>query len=256
MKERKLLTEQSYIYIGRDGRVEPQSEEILTEHNVTIVINDRPAGMVTCIPEHLEALVLGRLLTEGIIGSMADVTALQISEDADRIQVEVSGGSAEVTGQMLLQGNHTGNDGYRVPGEMAPVVPIAWKQEWIFALADHFAAGTPLHNITWATHSCILAKDGEILFTCEDISRHNALDKVIGYALRNGIPLPRCTVYSSGRIPTDMAAKAIRAGIPILVSKASPTASAIALAKRCRLTLICAARKDRMKLFSGSFPEA
>ena len=59
------------------------------------------------------------------------------------------------------------------------------------------------------------------LFSCEDIGRHNALDKVIGYALRHQIDLTECMVYSSGRIPTDMAMKAIYAGIPVLSSKAS-----------------------------------
>lgn len=255
MKTQKLLETCSYTYIGRDGKVEVQSEEVLAEHSVTICLNGTPAGNVTCIPEHLELLVLGRLLTEGLLFSMQDVTGLEITEDAAQVRVQLANSNAALPAQTLLRGNSTGNDAYAVSRQMQPVVPIPWKPEWIFALADHFAAGTPLHEITWATHSCILAQDDRILFTCEDISRHNALDKVIGYALMNGIPLSRCTVYSSGRIPTDMAAKAIRAGIPILASKASPTSAAVRLAHQHQLTLICAARRDRMKLFSGSMPE-
>lgn len=117
-------------------------------------------------------------------------------------------------------------------------------------MADTFADGMPLHGVTFATHSCLLARRDEILFSCEDIGRHNALDKVIGYALRHQIDLTECMVYSSGRIPTDMAMKAIYAGIPVLSSKASPTTEAIELAKAYRLTLVCAARRDRMKVFS------
>lgn len=98
-------------------------------------------------------------------------------------------------------------------------------------MADAFADGSPLHGITFATHSCILAQKDHILFSCEDIGRHNALDKVIGYALRHNIDLHQCMVYSSGRIPTDMTLKVIHAGIPILSSKASPTSEAIDLAK-------------------------
>ena len=113
-----------------------------------------------------------------------------------------------------------------------------------------FADGSPLHGITFATHSCILAQKDHILFSCEDIGRHNALDKVIGYALRHNIDLHQCMVYSSGRIPTDMTLKVIHAGIPILSSKASPTSEAIDLAKKYHLTLICAARRDRMKVFT------
>ena len=111
----------------------------------------------------------------------------------------------------------------------------------------------PLHAATWATHSCFLARNGEILFSCEDIGRHNAMDKAIGYALRNGIPLSECMVYSSGRIPTDMAKKAIRAAIPVLISKAAPTRQAIALAHTYGLTLICAARRDSMRQYTGFY---
>ena len=117
-------------------------------------------------------------------------------------------------------------------------------------MADAFADGSPLHGITFATHSCNLAQKDNILISCEDIGRHNALDKVIGYALRHNIDLHQCMVYSSGRIPTDMTLKVIHAGIPILSSKASPTSEAIDLAKKYHLTLICAARRDRMKVFT------
>lgn len=252
MDHQNLLEECSYSYIGRDGIIEPRTEAVLIEHSVAVCINGIPAGNITCIPEHLELLVLGRMLTEGIITSMADVAALQLSENACKIEVSLRNGcSSVIPGQTVLKSNHTGNDAYSADKGMSPVTPVFWKPEWIFHMADCFAAGTPLHEKTWATHSCILGREGEILFTCEDISRHNALDKVIGFALKNGIPLKACMVYSSGRIPTDMAAKGIRAGIPILISKASPTAAAVSLARRCNLTLICAARKDRMKLFSG-----
>lgn len=73
---------------------------------------------------------------------------------------------------------------------------------------------------------------------------------VSGYDLRHNIDLHQCMVYSSGRIPTDMTLKVIHAGIPILSSKASPTSEAIDLAKKYHLTLICAARRDRMKVFT------
>lgn len=254
METQKLLEDCTYTYIGRDGTTEPRAEEVLAEYSVDVCINGMPAGKVTCIPEHLDLLVLGRMLTEGIISSMADIAELRLSGDSARIEVFLTDRSAVIPGQPMLKGNHTGNDAYIVDKKMASVAPIFWRPEWVFHMADCFAAGTPLHEKTWATHSCILARQADILFTCEDISRHNALDKVIGFALKNGIPLSACMVYSSGRIPTDMAAKGIRAGIPILVSKASPTAAAVSLARSCDLTLICAARKDRMKLFSGSLP--
>ena len=65
-------------------------------------------------------------------------------------------------------------------------------------------------------------KTGAFLRLAEDIGRHNALDKVLGWALMQGIPLEECIVYTSGRIPVDMVMKVIRAGVPVLASKAMP----------------------------------
>ena len=83
----------------------------------------------------------------------------------------------------------------------------------------------------------------------EDLGRHNALDKVIGAALMQGIDLKQCALFSSGRLPTDMVAKAIRAGVPVLASKAAPTAQGIELAKKYRLTLITGVREDKLTVY-------
>lgn len=228
-----LTTECSHTHISRDGIVKEQKEEILNEHALTVEVNGNNLLHIVCLPQFLPELVLGRLCSEGIISSTDDVKELTISQDGEIASVFLSSTVSSI------------------PKEPAVLTSIDWKPEWIFALADKFAEGMPLHEKTWATHSCILAVQDKILFDCEDIGRHNALDKVIGYALRNQIPLSKCTIYSSGRVPLDMAMKAIRAGVPLYVSKAAPTQKTIKAAKKYNLTLICAARRDRMKLFSA-----
>ena len=265
-----LLSAETYTYISRDGDCHTESEPVLTEHILDVYLNDRLTMKLVCIPQYLTELVLGRLLTEGILEDASDVEQIYICEHGRRARVVLrerkpeKGISRDCESDRepfteltpsCCTGNHILNDYFLTGKPVKPVTPISWKAEQVFDLADRFHAGMPLHGQTWATHSCFLAKDGQLLFQCEDIGRHNALDKAIGYALRHGIPLSRCMVYSSGRIPTDMAMKAIRAGIPILASKASPTAEAIALAKEYGLTLVCAARRDRMKLFAGTKPE-
>ena len=265
-----LLSAETYTYIGRDGNCHTESEPVLTEHILDVYLNDRLTMKLVCIPQYLTELVLGRLLTEGILEDASDVEQIYICEHGRRARVVLrerkpeKGISRDCEADRepfteltpsCCTGNHILNDYFLTGKPVKPVTPISWKAEQVFDLADRFHAGMPLHGQTWATHSCFLAKDGQLLFQCEDIGRHNALDKVIGYALRHDIPLTECIVYSSGRIPTDMAMKAIRAGIPILASKASPTAEAIALAKEYGLTLVCAARRDRMKLFAGTKPE-
>ena len=230
------LTPVAHWLIFRDGTRQDEVAPYLNEHSMEVFLNGHKAMELVCVPQFLPELVLGRLLTENLIHGIEDVGQLRISDDGSR---------ADVTLQ------NPGNPILPESAPLQPVKPIFWKTEWIFQLADCFAQGMPLHAATWATHSCFLARNGEILFSCEDIGRHNALDKAIGYALRNGVPLSECLVYSSGRIPTDMAKKAIRAAIPVLISKAAPTRQAIALAHTYGLTLICAARRDSMRQYTG-----
>ena len=126
-----------------------------------------------------------------------------------------------------------------------------WKKEWIFALAGDFARGTLLHKKTKGTHSCYLGVAGETVFAVEDIGRHNALDKVIGYAALHHIAFEECIVFTSGRVPTDMVMKVIAVGIPVLASKAVPTDAAIELAQLRGLTLICRAWEDSFEIYTG-----
>ena len=256
-----LLETKEYRFISRDGQLISKQEQILKEHLIDVYLNDHLTMKLVCLPQYLTELVLGRLLTERIIDSISDIEQIYICEYGKRAKVYLNKSSKTISQNpendsfveitpTCCTGNHILND-YFVSGQLPkPVTSIEWKPEWIFQMADAFADGMPLHSTTFATHSCLLARNDQILFSCEDIGRHNALDKVIGYALRNQIDLRECTVYSSGRIPTDMAMKAIYAQIPILASKASPTVEAIELAKEYHLTLICAARRDRMKVFS------
>lgn len=232
-----LLKNVGYQYIGRDGESCEETEKVLIEHLVDVYVNDQLIMKLVCIPQYLTELVLGRLLTEGIIRTAEEINQIYICEFGKRAKVILQNPPAQAASPHIQA-----------------VTPVSWKTSWIFDLADRFSSGMPLHSQTWATHSCFLACEGRLLFQCEDIGRHNALDKAVGYALRNHIDLTKCAVYSSGRIPTDMAMKAIRAGIPILASKASPSDQAVELAKTYGLTLICAARRDRMKQFSGPAP--
>lgn len=257
----KLLREADCLQLNRSGENEKRAGILLHEHLTDIYINERLTMKLVCIPEHLPELVTGRLLTEGIIRTAGDVKAIYICEYGTHARVYLkdtvskTGASDDfVELTPTCCGNHILNDNFRTGQTLEPVAPIPWKASWIYSLADRFAEGMPLHRETWCTHSCFLAMEDRLLFQCEDIGRHNALDKAIGYALLHEIDLTRCVIYSSGRIPTDMAEKAIRAGIPVLSSKASPTREAVELAKQYGLTLVCNARRDSMKIYAGEPP--
>ena len=95
-----------------------------------------------------------------------------------------------------------------------------------------------LFQSTGCAHSCALVTDGAVQCYMEDIGRHNALDKVIGFALKNGIPIAKSIVFTSGRISQDYLEKVIKAGFKIVVSRAAVTASAVALARAENITML------------------
>ena len=136
-------------------------------------------------------------------------------------------------------------------------MPVEWKPEAVFRIADEFALDKTVHARTRGAHSAFLCDlDGRILCMREDIGRHNAFDKVVGWALLNGVDLAKCMLYTSGRVPSDMASKAIRAGIPILVSKSVATDQGVALARAYGLTLICEAKPMQFDLVNQASCQA
>ena len=95
-----------------------------------------------------------------------------------------------------------------------------------------------LFQSTGCAHSCALVTEGKVMCCREDIGRHNALDKVIGFALKNGIPIANSIVFTSGRISRDYLEKVIKAGFRIVVSRAAVTAAAVELARTENITML------------------
>lgn len=228
-KEKALTKQVDYKYLSRDGAAHDETEPFLCEHDLLLAVDGQPTMNFTCIPTYLPEMILGYLMTEGLISGISDVSGIEICEDGSVANVSLAVSDTEVV--------------------RASVPQLDWSPDWIFDLADRFAEGMPLHSRTFATHSSFLSRLGSFSFSCEDLSRYVAFDKVVGYAMLNDIPLEECIIYLSGRIPVDMVEKALAAGLPLLSSKASPTFEAVELARAEGLPLICAARRDRMKIF-------
>lgn len=221
-----------HLLVKNTGEEKTEKSRIITEHTLRININDVPTLSITCTDSHLLYLILGALFSNHYAQSPEDEST---TFSADRTEAWVTLMNAAPSANTALS---------TLPSHV-------WKDEWVFALTRKFAEGMPLHKETQGTHSCILAQGDTILFYTEDISRHNAVDKIIGYTLFNDIDRSQTILYSSGRVPYDMAEKVIRAGIPVLVSKSVPTKQAVELAKQYGLTLICRAHTDSFEVFAG-----
>ncbi|MBO5496832.1 MAG: formate dehydrogenase accessory sulfurtransferase FdhD [Oscillospiraceae bacterium] len=222
--------------------------QLAVEHHIRVFLNARLAMQLVCTPEHLDELVVGRLYTEGLIESPEEILGLHICQKGLEAKVLLPVDSVSclrredaetvssccTDNRVLLAGAN---------GELPHLSPIPWQEEQVRTLAEFALREAPLYQATQAVHSCALAQNGELLCLREDLGRHNALDKVIGYALLQGLDLTSYMLFTTGRLPTDMLRKVIRAGIPLLISKTYPTELSVSLAKGAGLTLVTV-RKD------------
>lgn len=242
---------------GDSAAGETVEREILREHHLEIVVNEQTIARLVCTAEDLENLVVGRLITEQIISGAEDIERLYLCESGNRARVFLkkdvrfcAAWPEEPTcctdNKVLLQ---------PVEAETKQLQSVVWKPEWIFGLADAFAEDFRLHKRTGGIHGCMLGREGRVLYQTEDIGRHNAMDKAIGYAARTGIAPESCMLFTTGRVPTDMVRKAVAAGIPVLVSKAVPTQEAVEMARKYGLTLICRAWPDSFEVYADGSAE-
>ena len=247
----------------RDGRTIP----IPSEHLMEIWVNDRLTMKVTCTGQYLPELVLGRLLTEDIIGAAEEVEEIRICEAGVTARVYLLPGrpeSGQGTGRpdkepeevpvtpTCCTGNRILDHFFSGGRPLRRLPPLIWDPDRIRILAEDAEREDmfPLYAATHAVHACSLMADDRIAFRCEDIGRHNALDKAIGYALRSGLDLRGAVLFTTGRVPTDMALKVIRGGVPVLAARKVPTAEAVELAEQYGLTILQAGRCGDLRQFT------
>lgn len=122
----------------------------------------------------------------------------------------------------------------------------------LFTLQDIALMNQPGFQYTGGLHAATLFdSDGNLLLTREDVGRHNALDKLVGAAMRQNISLQKDKILVlSGRVSFEMVQKAVRAGIPIMAAAGAPTHLSIRLATEKGLTLIGFLKKDRFNIYS------
>ena len=256
--------------VTAEGAMRKTEEEIICERELEVSVNGTPAFRLTCTPEHLTELVLGRLYTERIIRSSDEVERLFICGEGNIAEVILrediplrpfSGSEPTCcTGnRQLVERADTADISARISNKSGSAsdnssslsLPTAEpRPEDVFRLAEKFREDGALHRNTSGTHSCyIRLGDGRIL-SFEDIGRHNALDKAVGAMLLEGAEPAECMLFTTGRVAADMVTKVAGAGVPVLISKAVPTDAAVRLAKESGLTLICRAWPDSYTRFT------
>lgn len=214
----------------REGKNQELEDELLSEYKLDIYVDGKWFMQCFCTPVDLENLVIGRLFTEEVIEKIQDIQECIICEEEQCAYVTLK--------------KHKKND-CKKRNET-----FFWEPEWVFKLADAFGKDTILHKSTSCAHSCFLAQQDKMLYAAEDIGRHNAIDKVIGWAICKQINLEESILYTSGRVPVNMVQKAVRAKIPLIISKAVATKDAVLFAQENGISVIGETKRNCMKVYT------
>jgi FdhD protein len=239
------LVEHPEIIQHDNGGAVVKTDVVLKEYRLFINVNEVTNYHVTCTRTSLEALVVGYLFAENLISDQGDIHEITLNETDGSAYVKIIGAGVP---QQTRTGTTAAMDFFDTYTKLKDEFRVSGQR--VLAAVSECCERSELFLSTGCVHSCALCDPSGIMFFEEDISRHNALDKIIGDAVINQIRLDRCYVVTSGRVPLDMMDKIVRAGIPLTASRSAPTDSAIRLAKKCNVTLIGFARGSRMNLYS------
>ena len=233
---------------------ESERDELAVEEPLEIRVNGRPIAVTMRTPGHDEELAIGFLLSEGVAvldaqptvdlaANTIDVTALDFDEERLSRHFYTSS-SCGVCGKGALEAVAVAAP--RVESDLT--VPA----ELVARLPDLLRTAQPGFAATGGLHATgLFAPSGELLCVREDVGRHNAMDKVIGSAQREGLlPLDQALLCVSGRLSFELVQKAAVAGCPIMVAVGAPSSLAVDLAQDRGLTLCGFVRDGRLNVYS------
>lgn len=251
-----------------EGVVRSVQDSLAAEEPLEIRVGGKPLTVTMRTPGNDLELAAGFLLTEGIIESRAQVASLRAAtplrgSTSNAVEVDLK---ENVFDQGDLQRNFFAASSCGICGKatieairrrgLAPLERgFEIDAELLCRLPEILQTEQEVFSRTGGLHAAALfAQSGELLGVREDIGRHNAVDKMIGWALmEKRIPLSRHVMMVSGRGGFEIVQKALSAGIPILASVSAPSSLAVKLAREFGMTLVGFLRGRRFVVYSGQF---
>lgn len=241
---------------GRETSYE-LDDEIAAEFPLTIRLDGEEFATLVCSPDRLTDLVVGFLASEGVIRTMDDIKQLSIDEEGGFAYVDLHrpqstakelhskrwiGSCCGKSRQFYLHSD--ARTARTIHGGTSITV------DRCFELMDRLQSSSAMFQATGGVHNAMLWNEDGTMEVCSDIGRHNALDKLFGYCIRNRIQAKSCVIAFSGRLSSEVVLKAAKIGCPILLSKSAPTDLALRLAEELGLTCVGFIRADSMNVYT------
>ncbi|MFI1962981.1 formate dehydrogenase accessory sulfurtransferase FdhD [Streptomyces pathocidini] len=266
------VTERRRVIRIRGESVSTRPDTLVAEEPLEIRLGGRPLAITMRTPGDDFALAAGFLVSEGVLGSAEELANIVYCAGATAegvntynvVDVQLAPGvpvpditlernvyttsSCGLCGKASLEAVRT-----TARWPIADTPPVRVAPALLSALPGRLRAAQRVFDRTGGLHAAgLFSAEGELLDLREDVGRHNAVDKLIGRALRSGsLPLSRTILLVSGRASFELAQKAVMAGIPVLAAVSAPSSLAVDLAAESGLTLVGFLRGDSMNVYAG-----
>lgn len=266
------VTERRRVLRIRGGAADHRADTLVAEEPLEIRLNGRPLAITMRTPGDDFALATGFLVSEGVLAAADEVAnvvycAGATAEGVNTYNVvDVTLARGVPLPDISLERNVYTSSSCGLCGKAsldavrtATRLPIArtglprLTPQLLAALPERLREGQAVFERTGGLHAAALfSGDGELLDLREDVGRHNAVDKLVGRALRDGrLPLADRILMVSGRASFELAQKAVMAGVPVLAAVSAPSSLAVDLARESGLTLVGFLRGDSMNVYAG-----
>ncbi len=223
-------------------------DPVMVEETIELVINGTKLSSIVTTPDQHIELAIGYMITEGAVQSRDDIEDYR--EENGRVYLKIRSFEHFDLWYELRSSGCIGVNWERRDDGVS--LPVDTKFEIGVLLDSLKYLYSETQDRTHGAHTaCLIAADGTLKHKALDIGRHNAIDKVVGAATLAGDDLTRMFLLSSGRQPAGMVMKAVRAKIPLILSKAAPISSGIDSARRANATLCCFADREKVNVFSA-----
>jgi FdhD protein len=243
--------------------VNENGEEVPTaiagEHPLTLYVDKREIVTLMTLGAAPEALAIGYLRNQRLVGSIEEIVAVQVDWDTDAVAVTTRDGLEGLDHKMSKRTVTTGCGQGTVFGDLMDEIErirlpddVVLAEETLFALLDNLRRSDTIYKQSGAIHGCALANGADILYFVEDVGRHNAVDAIAGHMWLDRVEGRDKIFYTTGRLTSEMVIKAAQMEIPFLVSRSGLTKMGHDVASRIGITMFGRAVNKHYLLFTGA----
>jgi FdhD protein len=255
----KAIEAKRKIIKYKDGRMEEAEDIIVTEVPITVKVNEQELVTMVCTPEYIEDMVIGFLASEGIIKNVRDIEKIWMQDKEGYVHVKTKKinpfyqnfqSKRYITSccGMSRQGFVFVNDA--LTAKKMNDINVRITPEDCFELMKKMQDNAEIFQQTGGVHNAALCDVDGLILSRMDIGRHNALDKIYGFCLKNDITIKDKIIVFSGRISSEILLKVAKIGCEMILSKSAPTELALELAEDLGITSIGFIRNNSLNVYT------